>query len=63
MQKKTKATAATYTETVSVRFTLGEAERLADIARTGRRTISQTVRMLLESALSAPRRATDRLPA
>ncbi len=61
--KKTKATVATYTATVSVRLTPVEAERLDDVSRKGHRTVSQTVRMLLESALHAPRRATEGLPA
>jgi hypothetical protein len=41
----------TYTETVSVRLTLAEAQRLGELTMAGHRTLSQTVRMLLEPLL------------
>ena len=49
---KRSSAAATYTETISVRLTSLEAERLNLLASKGHRTISQTVRMLLEMVLS-----------
>jgi hypothetical protein len=56
MPKKTKII-PTYTETISVRLSVPEAQRLYDLAATGRRTLSQTVRLLLESVLNAQGRA------
>ena len=47
----------TYTETFSVRLTVAEAKRLCDMAHAGRRTLSQTLRLLLEPALKAPQQA------
>ena len=47
-----------YTETVSVRLTVAEAQRLYDIANDGRRTLSQTLRLLLEPALHMPQQGT-----
>jgi hypothetical protein len=44
----------TYTETVSVRLTLAEAQRLCQMAAAGRRTLSQTLRIMLEPLLKAP---------
>ena len=44
----------TYTETVSVRLTPPEAQRLYQMAVAGRRTLSQTLRILLEPPLKAP---------
>jgi hypothetical protein len=52
-----KNTVRTYTETVSVRLTLAEAQRLSQMATSGRRTTSQTLRILLEPLLKTP--ATD----
>jgi len=42
-----------YTETCSVRLTVAEAQRLYDMANDGRRTLSQTLRLLLEPVLKA----------
>jgi len=41
----------TYTETVSVRLAPAEAKRLYEMAVAGRRTLSQTLRILLEPLL------------
>jgi hypothetical protein len=49
-----KNTVRTFTETVSVRLTLAEAQRLYQLASTGRRTLSQTLRILLEPLLKTP---------
>ena len=48
----------TFTETVSVRLTVHEAQRLRELSSTGRRTLSQTVRILLEPVLKNPPQAT-----
>jgi hypothetical protein len=39
------------TETLSVRLSPDEAKRVFELSVTGRRTVSQTLRMLLERAL------------
>ena len=49
-----KHTCPTYTETFSVRLTPAEAQRVCEMANTGRRTLSQTLRLLLEPALHSP---------
>ena len=43
-----------YTETFSVRLTAAEAQRVCELANTGRRTLSQTLRLLLEPVLTTP---------
>jgi hypothetical protein len=48
----------TYTETLSVRLTPAEARRLGELSVAGRRTLSQTLRLLLEPLLKAPQQAT-----
>ena len=50
-------TVRTYTETVSCKLSLAEAQRLCELAQKGRRTISQTLRILLEPALKTPSQA------
>ena len=47
----------TYTETVSVRLTPAEARRLYEISAAGRRTLSQTLRIMLEPVLKTPQAA------
>ncbi len=54
MPIKNTKTAPVYTETISVRFTVAEAQRLYDLAATDRRTVSQTVRLLLEPLVGVP---------
>jgi hypothetical protein len=46
-----------YTETFSVRLTVAEAQRLCEMANAGRRTLSQTLRLLLEPVLKTPQQA------
>jgi hypothetical protein len=46
-----KNTARIYTETLSLRLTPAEAKRVFELSLAGRRTVSQTLRMLLEPAL------------
>jgi len=46
-----KNIARIYTETLSLRLTPEEAKRVFELSITGRRTVSQTLRMLLEPAL------------
>lgn len=43
-----------YTETVSVKLTESQAQRLCELAQKGRRTISQTLRIMLEPVLKTP---------
>ena len=52
-----KNTVPTYTETFSVRLTPAEAQRVYELANSGRRTLSQTLRLLLEPALQTPQQA------
>ena len=52
-----KNTVPTYTETFSVRLTPAEAQRVCELANTGRRTLSQTLRLLLDPALHSPQQA------
>jgi hypothetical protein len=44
----------TYTATVSCKLTPAEAQRLCEIAAKGRRTVSQTLRIMLEPVLKTP---------
>ena len=50
-------TVRTYTETVSCKLSPAEATRLCEIAAKGRRTISQTLRIMLEPVLKTPSQA------
>ena len=52
-----KNTVPTYTETFSVRLTPAEAQRVCEMANTGRRTLSQTLRLLLDPVLHTPQQA------
>lgn len=49
-----KNTVPTFTETFSVRLTPADAQRVYELANTGNRTCSQTLRMLLEPVLKEP---------
>jgi hypothetical protein len=49
-----KNTVKTYTETLSVRLAPPEAQRVFQMAAAGHRTVSQTLRILLESILKKP---------
>jgi hypothetical protein len=46
-----------YTETISVKLTVAQAQRLCELAVAGRRTISQTLRIMLEPVLKTPSQA------
>ena len=49
-----KNTVRNYTETLSVRLAPPEAQRVFQMAAAGRRTVSQTLRILLERILKTP---------
>lgn len=40
---------------VSVRFSEADFRQIVTLVQTGRRTVSQTIRLLIESALRAPK--------
>jgi hypothetical protein len=51
-------TVPTYTETLSVRLAPPEAQRVFQLAAAGHRTVSQTLRILLERILKTPPQST-----